>query len=156
MVFSKVEESFFRYAVRNFNLDEFTKTIKKVKSILKPLQRENFKNVDFNKYSKEIKKSFKLLAKIKGIQKTGASKILHLLFPEIFVMWDGYVRNYYGFKKGNECDYLNFLKLMQKKFCNIRSSGIRTVTKLIDEHNYKTISMPALNKKKIRKAKNKC
>jgi len=85
LVFSKVEESFFRYAVRNFNLDEFTKTIKKVKSILKPLQRENFKNVDFNKYSKEIKKSFKLLAKIKGIQKTGASKILHLLFPKIFV-----------------------------------------------------------------------
>ena len=141
----------FRYAVREFNLDEFIKTVDKVKSILKPLEKEDFKNIDFDKYLGEIKQSFKLLARIKGIQKTGASKILHLLFPKIFVMWDAYIRNYYGFKKGNEDDYLNFLELMQKKFSEVRSSGIRTATKLIDEHNYKTITMLALKNNKLKK-----
>jgi len=141
----------FRYAVREFNLDEFIKTVNKVKSILKPLEKEDFKNIDFDKYLGEIKQSFKLLARIKGIQKTGASKILHLLFPKIFVMWDAYIRNYYGFKKGNEDDYLNFLELMQKKFSEVRNSGIRTATKLIDEHNYKTITMLALKNNKLKK-----
>jgi len=138
----------FRYAVRGFNLDEFIKTIKKVKFFLKPLKKETFKNINFDKYSEEIKKSFRLLSAIKGVQKTGASKVLHLLFPKIFVMWDGYIRRYYGFKKGNESDYLNFLKLMQKKFPNLKKYKGRSVPKLIDEYNYKAITMLALAKKK--------
>jgi len=136
----------FRYAVRGFNLDEFIKIIKKVKSILKLLQKEDFKNINFDKYSKEIKKSFRLLSGMKGIQKTGASKVLHILFPKIFVMWDGYIRRYYGFKKGDENDYLNFLKLMQQKFFYVKDLKERTAAKLIDEHNYKTITMPTLKK----------
>jgi endonuclease III-like uncharacterized protein len=144
----------FRYAVRGFNLDKFVKTINKVKSLLAPLKKENFKNINFDKYSKEIKRSFKLLADIKGIQKTGAPKILHFLFPKVFVMWDSYIRKYYGFKKGDENDYLNFLKLMQEKFPNVKSLNGRTVTKLIDEHNYKTITMPALKKNKLKRFKN--
>jgi len=137
----------FRYAVRRFNLDKFVKTIKKVKSILRALQKETFKKVDFDVYSRKIKRAFKLLAKMEGIQKTGASKVLHLLFPKIFVMWDGYIRKHYGFKKGNEDDYLNFLKRMQELFPYVKDYKGRTVPKLIDEHNFKTITMPLMNKK---------
>jgi len=137
----------FRYAVREFNLDKFIRIIKKVKSILRPLKKENFRKINFDNYSKEIKKSFKLLSEMKGIQKTGTSKILHLLFPKIFVMWDGYIRKYYKFGKGDEEDYLNFLKLMQKLFPYVKDYKGRTAPKLIDEHNFKTISMPKLNKK---------
>jgi len=84
---------------------------------------------------------------MKGVQKTGASKILHLLFPKIFVMWDGYIRKYYKFRNGDEEDYLNFLKLMQKLFPYVKDYKGRTAPKLIDEHNYKTITMKELNKK---------
>ena len=64
-------------------------------------------------------------------------------------MWDGFIRRYYGFRKGNSEDYFNFLKKMQKLFRNEKvSSKSRTLAKLIDEHNYITISRPALDKKK--------
>lgn len=138
----------FRYAVRGFNLDRFIKAVKDVEFILKRLQRENFKTINFNNYSKEIKKAFKILASIKGVQKTGAPKIMHLIAPRVFVMWDAYIRNYYGFKKGDADDYLTFLKLMQKQFPRIKNYSGRTVAKLIDEHNYITITVPALKKKK--------
>lgn len=143
----------FRYAVRGFNLDRFTKVIKNVEFTLKRLQREDFRTIDFNKYSKEIKKGFKILADIKGIQKTGAPKIMHLMVPRVFVMWDAYIRDYYGFKKGDANDYLAFLKLMQKQFPNIKSSSSRTAAKLIDEHNYITITVPALRKNKSKNKK---
>ena len=145
----------FRYALRDFNLDKFIETIDKVKIILKPLKKKSFKNINFDKYSKEIKQAFKLLSEIKGIQKTGAPKILHLLFPKVFVMWDSYIRKHYGFKKGDENDYLNFLKLMREKFPTVESLNGRTAAKLIDEHNYKTITMPALEKNRLKRMKNK-
>ena len=138
----------FRYAVRGFNLDRFMKAVKNVESILKRLQKESFEKINFDNYSKEIKKSFQILADIKGIQKTGAPKIMHLMVPRVFVMWDAYIRDYYGFKKGDADDYLGFLKLMQKQFPGVKAFSGRTAAKLIDEHNYITITVPALKNKK--------
>jgi len=143
----------FRYAVRGFNLDRFMKAVKNVESILKRLQKESFEKINFDNYSKEIKKSFQILADIKGIQKTGAPKIMHLMAPRVFVMWDAYIRDYYGFKKGDANDYLGFLKLMQKQFPSIKASSGRTAAKLIDEHNYITITAPALRKNKSKNQK---
>jgi len=145
----------FRYAVRGFNLDQFVKAIRHVEFLLRGLRREDFKTINFNKYSKEIKKSFQTLTDIKGVQKTGAPKIMHLMVPKVFVMWDAYIRDYYGFKKGNADDYLGFLKLMQKQFPSIKSSLGRTAAKLIDEHNYITITVPALKKNKIKNQSSK-
>jgi len=140
----------FRYAVRGFNLDNFIETIKKVEGILHSLKNKEFKTIDFNEHSNEIKKAFNLLVKIKGVQKTGTPKVLHLLFPKIFVMWDSYIRKHYGFKKGDADDYLNFLKLIQKEFSNVKKYKGRSVPKLIDEHNYKTITMPMLERKRLK------
>lgn len=138
----------FRYAVRGFNLDYFVKTIKKIEPLLKKFQNKNFQNINFDNYSKEIKEIFNDLACIKGIQKTGAPKLMHLMAPEVFVMWDAYIRKYYGFKKGDADDYLAFLKLMQDHFAYVKSFSGRTAAKLIDEHNYITITTPALIKNK--------
>jgi len=143
----------FRYAVRGFNLDRFIKAIKCVESILKRLRREDFRTINFDKYSREIKKSFQILADIKGIQKTGAPKIMHLMAPRVFVMWDAYIRDYYGFKNGDANDYFGFLKLMQKQFPNIRASSGRTTAKLIDEHNCITITVSAFRKNKSKDKK---
>jgi len=73
---------------------------------------------------------------------------MHLKIPQVFVMWDGYIRSYYGFKNGDAEDYFNFLKKMQSKFPDVKEMFGRTIPKLIDEHNYKTITKPALEKKK--------
>jgi len=139
----------FRFAVRGFKLSKFKETIKKLESHFKKLKNEDFRTIDFDKYTSEIKYIFTILSKIKGIEQTGASKLIHLKNPKVFVMWDGFIRRYYGFRKGNSEDYFNFLKKMQKLFGDEKiSSKNRTFAKLIDEHNYITISRPALDKKK--------
>ena len=65
----------FRYAVRGFNIDRFIKAIKNIESMLKRLRREDFKTINFDKYSKETKKTFKILVDIKGIQKIGRAHV---------------------------------------------------------------------------------
>lgn len=138
----------FRYAVRGFDLDNFTLTLAKLEPKFKKLQKLDFSNVNFDKYEKDIKEIFLVLFQIKGVQKTGAPKLMHLKIPRLFVMWDSFIRDYYGFKTGDADDYFNFLKAMQSRFKNIKEEDGRTVTKLIDEHNYKTITEPKLRKKK--------
>ncbi len=61
-------------------------------------------------------------------------------------MWDKYIREHYKFYKGDANDYFDFLKEMQIKFKNVKPLPGRTVPKLIDEHNYKTITEPILKK----------
>jgi len=73
--------------------------------------------------------------------------------PRVFVMWDAYIRDYYGFKNGDANDYFGFLKLMQKQFPNIRASSGRTTAKLIDEHNCITITVSAFRKNKSKDKK---
>jgi len=136
----------FRFAMKEFNLDHFIKTMREVELLLKEVKTKSFKTINFDIYKTNIQKAFTKLASIKGIQKTGTSKLMHLIVPKVFVMWDTYIRNYYSFKKGDADDYINFLKLMQSEFPKVKSYQGRTVAKLIDEHNYKTITMPALKK----------
>jgi hypothetical protein len=143
----------FRYALRGFNLDRFKLALKKLELNFKKFKKLDFQTIDFDKYQKDIKKIFLTLSEIKGVQKTGAPKLMHLKVPQVFVMWDAYIRNYYGFKKGDADDYFGFLKLMQKKFHNVKARSGRTSAKLIDEHNFKTISVPALRKIKLSKNK---
>jgi hypothetical protein len=63
-------------------------------------------------------------------------------------MWDSYIRNYYRFK-GDAQSYINFLKLMQKKFKAIKWNETgKTLAKAIDEYNYITITFPRLEKQR--------
>ena len=79
-----------------------------------------------------------------------ASKIFHLFCPNLIVMWDDCIRREYGKKKCREKygikiegnnptwqDFLNFQKLMQKKFGHIDwDEKEKTLPKAIDEYNY--------------------
>lgn len=144
----------FRYAVRGFNLDGFTLTLKRLESKYKKFEKLDFQTINFNKYGVDIKEIFSALCRIKGIQKTGAPKLMHLKVPQVFVMWDAYIRNFYGFKNGDAEDYLNFLKKMQELFTEVKETNGRTIPKLIDEHNYKTITEPGLKLKRLAMPKN--
>jgi len=93
---------------------------------------------------------------------TGASKILHVLVPEFFVMWDRTIQCAYGCRIGeDDADerYFNFLVRVQKEakeavqsYCNERNctvdvaigkirelvyeDGFHTLPRLVDIYNY--------------------
>jgi len=109
--------------------------------------------------SETIQEVFETLASAgKKHQWTGASKVLHVLQPRMFVMWDTAIRGGYAIKDGSESsDYASwFLRRMQ---CEAREAvdsfvaetklerrvavpeleklgGGRPITKLLDEYNY--------------------
>lgn len=136
----------FRYAVRTFDLIKFKKALDKLGPLFTKFQREDFSSINFTNYSKYIKTIFTLLSGFKGIEKTGAPKLMHLKAPKVFVMWDGYIRKHYGFKNGDADDYVDFLILMQKNFGHLKIKSDRTLAKLVDENNFVTISAPIFKK----------
>lgn len=144
----------FRYAMKEFDVDAFKVKVNKLAPLFERMNCEDFVSMDIGKYSKEIKEIFKTFADIKGIKSTGAPKLMHLKLPRVFVMWDSYIRDAYGYENGNADDYVSFLKKMQKKFSRCKVPAGRTLAKAIDEHNYKKYTMPALEKAR-KKRKNK-
>jgi hypothetical protein len=156
-----------RYAIKEFNIESFKKTVQKLKPHFQRLQGEQFSTINFNEYSKDISIIYNALSKIKGIQYTGASKLMHLKCPSVFVMWDGYIRGekpkkYYkdlkifktkvlNLKKysTDSQGYLSFLKEMQATFgtLRLREKG-KALTKAIDEYNYINITLPIQSKEK--------
>ncbi len=141
----------FRYAMKEFDLNKFQNTVKELKPYFNKFKGKSIETINFKEYEKEVKHIFDNLAKIKGIQFTGASKLMHLTVPNVFVMWDGYIRKAYGFKDGTSHDYFDFLKKMQVEFKHIKRRQGRTLTKSLDEYNYVKFTLPALRKKKIKK-----
>jgi hypothetical protein len=91
------------------------------KRVLEELPHSLLK-VDFNKAHTvvNITTLFNSLDKITGINDTGASKILHIIKPNIFVMWDNEIREHYlkdfqGKKnKAGSKAYLFFMQKMQE------------------------------------------
>lgn len=144
----------FRYAMKDFDLNNFKKIVKNLKPYFKKFKGKTIESINFNDYEKEIKHIFQELSRIKGIQYTGASKLMHLTIPEVFVMWDAYIRKAYGFKKGNSEDYFNFLMKMQEEFKGIKKTKKKTLAKMIDEYNYVKFTLPALEKNRNKKNHN--
>ncbi len=141
----------FRYAMKDFDLKNFQKIVNDLKPYFSKFKNESIETINFDKYEYEVKHLFKTLSKIKGIQFTGASKLMHLTVPEVFIMWDSYIRRALGFKKGDSDDYFNFLKKMQEEFKDIKKRNGRTLAKRIDEYNYVKFTLPALNKNRNKK-----
>jgi len=134
-------------------------------------QLENFLSKDENiikirKFSKkEIEKSslediiesgelYQSIMGIEGVGPTNSSKILHMLCPKFFIMWDKRIREKYIGKKSNADAYVKFLRLMIDKIPasldSIQMKDIeeiledksceKTIAKLIDEYNFVTIT----------------
>jgi hypothetical protein len=128
----------FRFSVNDTqNLFDLQKAIKEVDPLFERVERRNFK-AGFDKIGDTVKKIYSTLSKVKGVKYTGASKVMHLLNRELFVMWDTKVREELGYGTTDE-DYLNFLKEMHRKFKNLEwSISNKTLAKAIDEYNQVT------------------
>jgi len=151
----------FRYALKDFDIYGFRDKLKELDSYFNRMEGESFKTIDFDRYSGDIKEIFATLSRIKGIQYTGASKVMHLRNRNVFVPWDGYIagqkpKKYYrnlevvknGFWKPVEYrrdaeGYFKFLKDMQSRFNYINfKHPKKTFAKAIDEFNYVKITLP--------------
>ena len=131
---------------------------------LNELRRKTILNVNFDKRIGNetvgclIRRCFDKLARCnppKNNEATGTSKILHIINPELFVMWDGAIRGGYGFGGKYEGEqYVDFLRRMQmlanyaisqiENECGVsREDAIEllkcnghTLAKTLDEYNY--------------------
>ena len=108
----------------------------------------------------EIKPVFECLDEIDGIGGTTASKILSVLKPETFVMWDIPIAEYYGFDR-NSVGYCHFMLLMhgyalrlreltraksttpEEYLCASDRKWKPTIAKLLDEWNWVSITQAA-------------
>ncbi|MPL58780.1 hypothetical protein SDC9_04322 [bioreactor metagenome] len=157
----------FRYHLQKFDIKKTSKTLGNVQDILRPLKGKTIQSVDLEKHRAVIISAFNSLSAIKGIEFTGASKVLHLLNKDLFVMWDGYIRGekskrYYReiktdiSKYGKDGDsYLAFLKDMQIKYQEVQWQGEMTLARAIDAYNYVnvTIEIQKIEKRESEKKK---
>ena len=126
-------------------------------------ERTEIQTVDFDKtvgtsgksVKKIIREIFDVLSKVRAGRKTvgftATTKIMHMGFPNLFVMCDEKIREKYGCA-GNREGYLNFMRRMQKatrrlteektkvEICEELHHSDRDFTKILDEYNYYTIT----------------
>jgi len=163
----------FRYFVKRFGFKKLNDTLLKLKPYFNKLKNKKFRTINLDKHRFDIKRIFKKLSRIKGIEYVGASKIMHLINRNLFVMWDNYIRGakrkfyykslakncwQYGRPKKYKKDgngYFEFLKDNQRIFKDIgfHQTPRKTFAKAIDEYNYANITLPI--QKLEKKAKKK-
>jgi hypothetical protein len=102
--------------------NDILEAYKKSKEKLEELKGKRLECLDLsdNKLGENIKSIFSVFSSKESIGFTGASKILHLLNPYVFMMWDIRIRNAYhslhgkNHKVGDSECYLEFLKQSQQ------------------------------------------
>ncbi len=160
----------FRYAVKEFDIEKFRKTLRNLDKNFNALKNQTLGSIDLNKHQSDITTIFEALSAIKGIEFTGAPKLMHLVNPRLFVMWDNYIRGakskqFYSdlpiinsgewiFENypSNAEGYIRFLKDMQCRFRHLSPpSSSKTLAKAIDEFNYVHITLAIQEMEKRRK-----
>jgi hypothetical protein len=126
----------FRYALTNFDLKHFRKTITTINPVFARLLPHSFETVDFNLVADDIESIYSRLRPLVG--QTGASKIMHFKHPKLFVMWDTGIRRLYKIPNSASArNYLDFLRLMRSTFGHLRWTQLdRSFAKAIDEYNF--------------------
>ena len=118
--------AYFRYILTSFDLDKFKKELERLeKTDLKFFDGQKFENIDLNneKVRNKIKKIYYVISN-SGIAPVGATKVMYLLNPNVFVMWDNGIILHYRTKTKKDRKtvgkinnspegYFNFMRLMQ-------------------------------------------
>src|SRR5690606_605114 len=133
----------------------FENTINTLETNFRRLDGQDIRTADLVGLRSDICTIYETLSRVKGIQYTGAAKMMHLRNRELFVMWDGYIRGEWPKKCYRTLDivvrgdwdskkykttangYLEFLKDMQGRFAHVSLNQTdKTLAKAIDEFNY--------------------
>ena len=116
-------------------------------------------NANLDSLNKQIRDVFDQIKAVRHVGPTSASKILHILVPRLFVMWDGEIARNYRVSTDSQ-GYVEFLRKSQNLLMSLmrqyRSLGIaqpelelvnkygKPLTKLLDEYNWLSIRIPVL------------
>lgn len=99
--------------------DKLTKNIRSQKNAFQGLVGKDLLNINFDEVAGDIECIYNKLAEVRNIGATATSKILHLLNPDVFVMWDGEIirtyRKKYDKVRANAKGYVEFLKAVQRE-----------------------------------------
>lgn len=136
--------AYFRYHIRDFNLTGFEKALKECN--LNYFKNKKFEEINFDdkEIQDRIAMAYSTLSSFKGIKFVGASKVMHFLCPNVFIMWDGKIIKKYG-AKTSPAGYIAFMKRMQEMYKKGMFDGLDKTTSLaraIDIYNMKNYSMP--------------
>uniref|UniRef100_UPI0025BD0871 hypothetical protein n=1 Tax=Desulfonatronospira sp. TaxID=1962951 RepID=UPI0025BD0871 len=82
----------FRYAVKQFDIEGFRKTLTELSDHFVQLRGQTIMSFDLSAHGSHITAIFNALSTIRGVEFTGAPKLMHLKNPDLFVMWDDYIR----------------------------------------------------------------
>lgn len=146
----------------------FGKTINQLEPEFAKVRDKKFLQMTLAKHD-SAEPIFKIYRALKEFPQLGGatniSKVTHLLNPEIFVMWDGYIRSYYHKRNKlvNEFPegYIEFLKELQKElkeaFADRQSKTgknydaielelraefkNKTLARIVDEYNYQICTL---------------
>lgn len=128
----------FRYVLKDFDLGKFQATLEKINPIFEKLESRKFEATDFNdeNLQRDIREIHSELREL--VKQTGATKIMALRNPYLFIMWDTEIRSMYKIdNRGDADDYIKFLARMREEFINIRwKNPEKSLAKAIDEYNY--------------------
>lgn len=134
--------AYLRYYMRTFDLNKFERILAKCDFDF--FKNKKFEDIDLTDkiVIDKIKNIYRALSSIDGIKYVGATKIMHLLNPQLFVMWDRNIIKHYKAKTTPQ-GYVNFMALMQKmykegKFKNLRKDV--TIPRAIDLYNMECFS----------------
>lgn len=142
--------------VERIDRDELLSAIMKVKEELNILRGQRIMDINFVEHDEIINKCFNSLWEVYGLGPTSVSKVLHLLAPDLFVMWDKYIAAMYKIEWDTDGYVYKLLPRMQKllktlllqftkdKKCSIEEAeqffreraNSRTLAKIIDEYNW--------------------
>jgi len=152
--------AYFRYILPKFDIENFKKTIEKLeKEQLAFFNGKTFENIDLedNVVIENIKEIYIELCRF--VKHVGATKVMYLLKPEVFIMWDTKIINHYRTNKTvGKIDkspegYVNFMKLMQKLYKNGElpqpDKDNESITRAIDRYNWEKYTVSS--NKKIKK-----
>ena len=118
---------------------------------LEKFRQEDLSTIDLINVTSEIVDVYEEIMNIKFKSKKGndkrvgptsASKVLHLVAPNMFIIWDRAIRNYYGFKETGE-EYARFLlntqnwmKELKPTIERLQHQYERSCVKIVDEYNW--------------------
>ena len=139
---------------QDFDWHRLVEATKNQRENLDKLKKETILGVRLDKVASVIKEVYNG-TKIKHLGPTGISKILHLLNPELFVMWDNDIRRKISKKpfSASSRGYLNFLKWIQGELIEATKGRTieeirnkiggeyidrKTLAKLVDEYCWRT------------------
>lgn len=155
-----------RLAKKNhdFLAEKIIKVTGHIKEDLQSLSGAKLIDIDLASNKTAIKNCYQAMVGIgHGFSHTAASKLLHMISPELFVMWDGPMRE--GYRKhyditADAAGYFNFMKKMQEGLQKVSQSFLvayegcpagflskkleinppKTLVKHLDEYNWITIT----------------